>query len=95
MIAPHIYQLNFDKYESLHMLLPEADLFPRSISVIGERKEPVKEATPNSSPTSEDGASKKKFKWNIKVRELCLHLTFQIAFISICMCYMTVSILWR
>jgi len=45
---------------------PEADLFPRSISVIGERKEPVKEATPNSSPTSEDGASKKKFKWNIK-----------------------------
>ena len=49
------------------MLLPEADLFPRSISVIGERKESLKPATLDSSSPSVDGGSKKKFKWNIKV----------------------------
>ena len=53
----------------VELYLPEADMFPRSISVIGERKESLKAATtPNSSPIPEDGGSKKKFKWNIKVR---------------------------
>ena len=42
-------------------------MFPRSISVIGERKESLKPATSDSSSPSADGASKKKFKWNIKV----------------------------
>ena len=44
---------------------PEVDLFPRSISVIGERKESLK---PENSPPSVEG-NKKKFKWNIKVGE--------------------------
>ena len=44
---------------------PEVDLFPRSISVIGERKESLK---PENSPPSAEG-NKKKFKWNIKVGE--------------------------
>ena len=39
-------------------------MFPRSISVIGERKESLK---PENSPPA-DG-NKKKFKWNIKVGE--------------------------
>ena len=40
-------------------------MFPRSISVIGERKESLK---PENSPPTADG-NKKKFKWNIKVGE--------------------------
>ena len=40
-------------------------MFPRSISVIGERKESLK---PENSPPSAEG-NKKKFKWNIKVGE--------------------------
>ena len=61
----------------IHMPLPEADLFPRSISVIGERKDSLKAETPDSSLASADGGSKKKFKWNIKVGRI---LSFDITF---------------
>ena len=71
----------------LHMPLPEADLFPRSISVIGERKDSLKAETPDSSLASADGGSKKKFKWNIKVGRI---LSFDITFVQIRCPYDTV-----
>ena len=59
------YSCIFFLVSMTHQWPSEVDLFPRSISVIGERKESLK---PENSPHIADG-NKKKFKWNIKVGE--------------------------